>query len=60
MWRVTWVIDVDASSHEEAARKARAAQVRPGTIATVFTVQAPGVGEPVVVDLAEVNAPPGC
>jgi hypothetical protein len=37
-YRVTWEIDVEADSPRQAAEKARAAQVRPGTIATVFTV----------------------
>jgi hypothetical protein len=33
---VTWTIDIDADSPEDAARKARDAQTREGTIATVF------------------------
>jgi hypothetical protein len=38
-YRVRWVIEVDADSPHDAAVKARAAQIRPGTIATVFEVQ---------------------
>lgn len=37
-YRVKWEIDVDADSHEEAARKAQASQIRPGTTATYFEV----------------------
>lgn len=37
-YRVRWEIDVDADSHEEAARKAQASQIRPGTTATYFYV----------------------
>lgn len=35
---VTWEIDIEADSPEEAAQKARAAQIRTGTEALVFTV----------------------
>jgi hypothetical protein len=37
-YRVTWVIDVHADNPRDAAEQARAAQVRPGTTATVFQV----------------------
>ena len=36
--RVRWEIDVEAKTALEAAQAARAAQLRPGTIATVFEV----------------------
>lgn len=54
-YRVSWEIDVLASSPEEAAREARAAQTRPGTMATVFTVQGEGFTDPVAVDLTELD-----
>jgi len=38
-YRVSWTIDVIASSPEEAARKARAVQLRSDSIADVFTVE---------------------
>jgi hypothetical protein len=38
-YRVIWTIDVDAADPREAAEKARAAQVRPDTTATVFQVK---------------------
>jgi hypothetical protein len=53
-FRVTWEIDAFGKTHEDAARFARAAQVRPGTTATVFTVQAEGE-PPVTVDLTELD-----
>jgi hypothetical protein len=37
-YRVKWEIDIDADNPVDAARKARAAQIRPGTTATVFSV----------------------
>lgn len=58
-YRVTWIIDVDAASPREAAEKARAAQTRPDTTATVFQVQEyhqvrPEWAPPIVeVDLSE-------
>jgi hypothetical protein len=38
IYQVEWRIDVEADSAEEAAIKARAAQVRPDTTAVVFEV----------------------
>lgn len=47
MYRVRWEIDVEAETPYEAAVAARKAQVRPGTIATVFEVsEHVGPGEP--------------
>lgn len=37
-YRVTWVIDVEATNPVEAAQKARDCQIRPGTTAKVFEV----------------------
>ncbi len=52
-YRVTWTIDVSASSPEEAARKARQTQLRHDSIADVFTVQC---GDDVhSVDLSELD-----
>ena len=52
-FRVTWTIDIDATSHEEAARKALAIQREPESTATVFSVR--GEDEPgtydIVIDL---------
>lgn len=39
LYRVTWTVDLEADSAREAAEKARAAQMRPGTAATVFEVE---------------------
>lgn len=36
--RVSWEIDVDAKDPRDAAQQARDAQLRPGTLATVFSV----------------------
>lgn len=38
-WKVVWTIDEWAPTPEEAARKARLAQIRPNTLATVFEVR---------------------
>lgn len=46
-YRVSWAIDVIASSPEEAARKARAIQLRTESIADVFTVEGPDTREDV-------------
>ncbi|MFB8290174.1 hypothetical protein [Kitasatospora purpeofusca] len=51
-YTVSWVIDIEASSHREAAEKAWAAQRRQRTTASVFTVEAPD-GTRVEVDLTE-------
>jgi len=53
-YRVTWEIDVEASSPQEAARQARHHQTKPDTTATVFDVHREGV-EPVRVDLTELE-----
>lgn len=37
-YRVEWAIDIEAGSPVEAAQKARAIQLDPGSIATVFDV----------------------
>jgi len=42
MYRVSWVIDIEADSAEEAAREALAIQRDPQSLATVFTVEAKG------------------
>lgn len=48
---VTWRIDIEADSPEEAARKAREIQLRPNSIANVFTVTERGAPLSRVVDL---------
>lgn len=40
-YRVVWEIDVDAACPLEAAKKAREAQLREGTTATIFDVFRP-------------------
>ena len=53
-YKVSWTIDVEATSPREAAEKARAYQTKPRTTATVFTV-ASASGEPQVIDLHELE-----
>ena len=48
-YTVNWAINIDADTPEEAARNARDVQLRPDSIATVFTVAADG--RAVAVDL---------
>lgn len=51
---VTWTIDAfDAANPVAAARQARAAQIRPGTTATVFDVLNTATRETTRVDLSE-------
>jgi hypothetical protein len=51
---VSWEFDVfDAATPIEAALQARKAQIRPDTIATVFTVWPKDGSTPVQVDLTE-------
>jgi len=38
-YRITWTVDVSATSPEEAARRARAMQLRQDSIADVFVVE---------------------
>ncbi len=62
-YRVGWVIDIQADSHEQAARKALDIHRDPSSIATVFEVQCrygPGgvVGSARSVDLSEIDAAP--
>lgn len=56
-YRVTWEMDIDADTPEDAARQAWAYMRQRGSEATVFTVTAAGAG-PVEVDLCELV--PGC
>jgi hypothetical protein len=51
-YSVSWEIDIDADSPREAAEKARAIQLREGSIATVFMVFNDR-GDGVQVDLLE-------
>ena len=48
---VLWAIDAEADTPRQAARQARAAQVRPGTLAVVFDVQDTATGVVTRVDL---------
>ena len=54
-FRVSWKIDIEAESAEEAARAALAIQREPDSIATVFEVKAEGDAHPVAVDLTEID-----
>jgi len=53
-YRVTWEMDFDATSHEEAARLARRTHLDPESIATVFEVYGPD-DEYRIVDLEEID-----
>jgi hypothetical protein len=54
MYHVVWETDVDADSHEEAARKAKESRELAGTSANVYRVTHPLPGaEPKTVDLSE-------
>lgn len=56
---VSWEIDVDASSPEEAARKAHEMVRRPDTTATVYKViEHDSKGETTTVDLSEFDGHP--
>lgn len=51
---VTWEIDAfDADTPMDAALQARAAQIRPGTIATVFTATNKATGASFRIDLED-------
>jgi len=50
-YRVTWKIDIEADSPEEAAARALIVQRDPESIATVFEVRERGKTKTVVVDL---------
>lgn len=50
MYRVTWEIDIDADSLEDAAEQAREIQLDRDSIATVFDVTGPD-GHKITVDL---------
>ena len=50
-YRVTWVIDLEASSPREAAQQALAIQRNPESIATVFEVSDDTGEAPTTVDL---------
>lgn len=54
-FRVSWKIDIEAESAEDAARAALAIQREPDSIATVFEVKAEGDARPVAVDLTEID-----
>lgn len=56
-YRVEWVIDIEADTPEEAARKALAIQRNPESIATVFDVlECDQSGDVTRVDLEELDA----
>ena len=54
MYRVNWLIDIEADNHEEAARKALTIQRDPESIGDVFMVAAPG-GDFQMVDLSAID-----
>jgi hypothetical protein len=51
-YTVTWVIDLDAASPQEAAKKALEIQRDPDSIATIFEI-CPIDGTPIRIDLSE-------
>lgn len=55
-YTVTWAVQVDADSHEDAARKARRMQLNPDSIADVFEVTHPLPGaQPRTIDLSAID-----
>ena len=52
---VTWVIDIEADSHEAAAQKARDAQTRPDTTAVCFEIKNSKTGNTQLIDLQELT-----
>jgi len=50
-YSVTWSIEIDARTPEEAARKALEIQRDPNSLATVFGVRDESTGQEVTVDL---------
>lgn len=53
---VRWEIQIDAADHEEAARRARARQLDPNSIADVFEVEHPMPGvETRTIDLSALD-----
>lgn len=55
IYKVTWEMDIEAESYEEAAQEALEIQRDPESIATVFNVKILGPNEPnVTVDLWDV------
>lgn len=55
-YTVTWAVQIDADSHEDAARKARRMQLNPGSIADVFEVTQPWIGaQPHTIDLSALD-----
>lgn len=60
MYRVSWVIDVEAGSVEAAAREALAIQRNPESMATIFEVKAEGEPGSVSVDLSQLDEGQEC
>jgi len=54
-YRVTWIIDLDAESFEDAARLAREIQLDPDSLATSFLVKDP-LGNRREIDLGSESA----
>jgi len=50
-YRVTWIIDLDAASHKEAAKEALRIQRDQGSDALIFEVEDLKTGETNVIDL---------
>lgn len=53
-YRVMWEIDIEATSPEDAAQQARAIQLDPESIATIFLVSGEGAEEEI--DTADIGA----
>ena len=53
LYRITWEIDLDADTAEDAARTARAIQLDTASIANVFEVRDAQTGEVKLIDLDE-------
>jgi hypothetical protein len=57
-YRVTWSIDVEADSPQDAAASARSTQLKPNSIATLFTVESRD-GTPLCIDTDDLTAASG-
>mgnify|MGYP001579035048 CR=1 FL=1 len=54
-YRVTWIIELDAESHEKAAKEALEIQRDPGSTATVFVVKNLNTKEILTIDLEDLE-----
>lgn len=55
LYTVTWDIDIEADTPEDAARQAREIQLRADSIATVFQVYDNDAHRTIAIDLTEID-----